>query len=111
MSLVVHDSILSDDDESPERCFPMDGPSDWSTIPPDVRRNRDFSDLFWALACRNCSYAVNADGFCICTHNASDDPKENKEPDAPEKKRRLEAVYDLTTPGKPKLIDFINKKK
>lgn len=118
MSLVVHDSVLSDSDESQERCFPMSGPDDWSSIPAGVRRNRDYADLLWALVCRNCSYAVDPDGFCYCTHHASDEHENIEESsnstsvsEVPPKKRTLEAVYDLTTPGKPKVIDFLKGKK
>jgi hypothetical protein len=85
----------------------------WDSIPVQVRRNRDFSDLIWSLVCRNCSYAIDADGFCVCTASENGIEPENdsglgNQPE-PEKKRKIEAVYDLTGRGKPKVIDFLKK--
>lgn len=93
-------SLVCDDDEylseTDECCFPDDdGP-----LPPVIRNNRDMDDLLWALCCRNCLQAVDAEGFCYCTHeHRKESPK-----------RKLEAVIDLTE-KKPKIIDFLKAPK
>jgi hypothetical protein len=107
MSLICGDDFLSDD-ESQERCFPMPGEHS-EFIPAAVRTNRDFSDLMWALVCRNCSYAIDADGFCTCTNNKENTQSETSTSTEPPKKRKLTAVVDLTNRGKPKVIDFMKK--
>lgn len=111
MSSLVVKSDLSDY-SSDEECFPVTRAAAWSSIPVDIRRNRDFSDLMWSLVCRNCSYSVDADGFCVCTHNASGD-KENNEDEAPivpPLKRTLTALIDVTG-DKPKVIEWMGMKK
>jgi ferredoxin len=118
MSLVVqHISCdVSDDSSEEENCFPGQAPVAyapyWSTIPVEVRRNRDFADLQWSLICRNCSYAIDACGFCICTHTASDNyDEENEVPEKPAPlKRTLTDVIDLTG-DVPNIISFKKSKK
>lgn len=119
-SLVVqHTSCQVSDDstEEEEVCnFPGQRPVAyapyWSTIPVEVRRNRDFGDLQWSLVCRNCSYAIDACGFCICTHTASDDhEQENEVPEKPAPvKRTLTDIVDLTG-DEPKFMSWIKRQK
>lgn len=67
-------------------------------IPGPIKRNRDFTDLMWALCCRNCCQAVDAQGYCYCTHQ--DKPEDTS------KKQKIDAVYDLTT-NCTKVIDLL----
>lgn len=84
-SLVVNsdDETLSDISD-----YDYDCPD---VLPPPVKRNRDMDDLMWALCCRECAMAVDAEGYCVCV---KDEAIENKAP--PPKKRTVNRAIDLT---------------
>lgn len=84
---------MDSDDELDEEAFPL-----------ALQRNRDFGDLMWAICCRNCQQAVDANGYCYCTN------QENSTPPLPKNKRKITEVVDLTT-DPPKIISFMKGKK
>ena len=101
-------SLVVESDSEDECCFPATT-SHFDIVPTKIKRNRDISDLTWSLCCRNCLQAVDGEGFCYCTHHENG-PDENSQPEPP-KKRKIEAVIDLTGKGKPTVIDFLTGKK